>query len=69
MDSSGTCVVFAMSGKLFRFDLPPDIGRLVELEVPGPVVDPRISPDGLLVAWHAEGRLWLSPTDIADPHP
>ncbi|MER6011010.1 S9 family peptidase [Streptomyces bluensis] len=46
---------FALSGRLFVAELRAGTAR--ELEVPGPVIDPRPSPDGRYVAYVARGAL------------
>ncbi|OQR61735.1 S9 family peptidase [Streptomyces maremycinicus] len=46
---------FALSGRLFTAELRA--GTAAELAVPGPVIDPRPSPDGRLVAYVAGGAL------------
>ncbi|MGW2957536.1 prolyl oligopeptidase family serine peptidase [Streptomyces sp. NPDC001220] len=46
---------FALSGRLFTAELRAGTTR--ELTVPGPVIDPRPSPDGRHVAYVAEGAL------------
>ncbi|MET8453810.1 prolyl oligopeptidase family serine peptidase [Streptomyces sp. NPDC005209] len=46
---------FALSGRLFTAELRAGTAR--ELPVPGPVIDPRPSPDGRYVAYVAEGAL------------
>ncbi|MFG2572502.1 alpha/beta fold hydrolase [Streptomyces sp. NPDC048481] len=46
---------FALSGRLFTAELPA--GTAAELPVAGPVVDPRPSPDGRLVAYASGGAL------------
>ncbi|MEV0173446.1 prolyl oligopeptidase family serine peptidase [Streptomyces sp. NPDC050803] len=46
---------FALSGRLFVAELPAGTAR--ELPVPGPVIDPRPSPDGRRVAYVAQGAL------------
>ncbi|MEU2617315.1 prolyl oligopeptidase family serine peptidase [Streptomyces sp. NPDC007157] len=46
---------FALSGRLFAAELRAGTTR--ELAVPGPVIDPRPSPDGRHVAYVAEGAL------------
>ncbi|MFF3499025.1 prolyl oligopeptidase family serine peptidase [Streptomyces sp. NPDC003247] len=46
---------FALSGRLFTAELRAGTAR--ELPVAGPVVDPRPSPDGRLVAYVARGAL------------
>ncbi|MFD8171965.1 prolyl oligopeptidase family serine peptidase [Streptomyces sp. NPDC059709] len=46
---------FALSGRLFAAELP--VGTARELSVPGPVIDPRPSPDGRHIAYVAGGAL------------
>ncbi|MER6069769.1 prolyl oligopeptidase family serine peptidase [Streptomyces sp. NPDC001817] len=46
---------FALSGRLFVAELQAGTAR--ELRVPGPVIDPRPSPDGTHVAYVAQGAL------------
>ncbi|MEU5308542.1 prolyl oligopeptidase family serine peptidase [Streptomyces sp. NPDC021562] len=46
---------FALSGRLFTAELRAGTTR--ELTVPGPVIDPRPSPDGRQVAYVAQGAL------------
>ncbi|WP_338896255.1 prolyl oligopeptidase family serine peptidase [Streptomyces sp. TG1A-60] len=46
---------FALSGRLFVAELRAGTTR--ELRVPGPVIDPRPSPDGRCVAYVAQGAL------------
>ncbi|QJT03890.1 S9 family peptidase [Streptomyces asoensis] len=46
---------FALSGRLFTAELRA--GTATELAVPGPVIDPRPSPDGRLVAYVVGGTL------------
>lgn len=46
---SGTKITFALSGQLFVGDTESQV--LKNLDVVGPVIDPRLSPDGNLVAW------------------
>ncbi|MFJ9023845.1 prolyl oligopeptidase family serine peptidase [Streptomyces sp. NPDC102259] len=46
---------FALSGRLFTAELR--VGTATELAVPGPVIDPRPSPDGRLVAYVVGGAL------------
>lgn len=48
-DSSGTKVAFALSGQLFVGEVAT--AELKNLDVAGPVIDPRLSPDGKFVAW------------------
>lgn len=68
-DQDGRKVCFMLGGRLYLAILgtraqEPE-AAVEELTVPGPVVDPRISPDGKAVAWHAAGRLWTANiTDI-----
>ncbi|MFG2511854.1 prolyl oligopeptidase family serine peptidase [Streptomyces sp. NPDC048584] len=46
---------FALSGRLFTAELRAGTAR--ELRVPGPVIDPRPSPDGRYVAYFSRGAL------------
>lgn len=46
---------FALSGRLFTAELRAGTAR--ELRAPGPVIDPRPSPDGRLVAYVSQGAL------------
>ncbi|MFJ8109726.1 prolyl oligopeptidase family serine peptidase [Streptomyces sp. NPDC096132] len=54
-DESVELASFSLSGRLFAAELRAGTAR--ELPVPGPVVDPRPSPDGRLVAYVAAGAL------------
>ncbi|MGW4905713.1 prolyl oligopeptidase family serine peptidase [Streptomyces sp. NPDC004270] len=54
---------FALSGRLFTAELRAGTTR--ELTVPGPVIDPRPSPDGRHVAYVAEGALRVVGADGA----
>jgi dipeptidyl-peptidase-4 len=83
-DDSGQSVVFALSGRLFRVELPVVGGAAAEvsardgsadppgghreLAVPGPVVDPRVSPDGRWIAWHRAGEVWVAQGDGSRAH-
>ncbi|MFI9719067.1 alpha/beta fold hydrolase [Streptomyces sp. NPDC052396] len=55
VDAAVELAAFALSGRLFVAGLRAGIAR--ELPVPGPVVDPRPSPDGHHVAYAADGAL------------
>ncbi|MFD4528516.1 prolyl oligopeptidase family serine peptidase [Streptomyces sp. NPDC058470] len=48
-DTAVELASFALSGRLFTAELR--VGTARELRVPGPVIDPRPSPDGRLVAY------------------
>jgi dipeptidyl-peptidase 4 len=50
VDDAFSTAVFALSGGLYAVDLDP-IGPVRALDVPGPVIDPRIAPDGQHVAY------------------
>ncbi|MFI6942149.1 alpha/beta fold hydrolase [Streptomyces sp. NPDC050418] len=54
-DAAAELASFALSGRLFTCELRAGTSR--ELRVPGPVIDPRPSPDGRLVAYVAQGAL------------
>ncbi len=68
-DDAGRRAAFALSGRLFTVELPrPSHDSTTttdcrELAVPGPVVDPRLSPNGNWIGWHCAGRLWLARSD------
>ena len=57
-------VVFALSGRLFRTDIVS--GQTEEIETTGAAFDPRISPDGKRVAYHAAGQLRVSGDEHGD---
>ncbi|GAA2725889.1 MULTISPECIES: alpha/beta fold hydrolase [Streptomyces] len=54
-DDTAELAAFALSGRLFVAELRSGTAR--ELPVPGPVIDPRPSPDGRHVAYVAGGAL------------
>lgn len=54
-DTAVELASFALSGRLFAAELRAGTAR--ELPVPGPVIDPRPSPDGRFVAYVARGAL------------
>ncbi|MGC0411918.1 dipeptidyl-peptidase-4 [Streptomyces sp. SAI-195] len=54
-DSAVELASFALSGRLFTAELR--VGTARELPTPGPVIDPRPSPDGRHVAYIAQGAL------------
>ena len=73
-DRDGRRVCFTLGGRLYLALLDDHdddpLASVQELEVPGPVVDPRLSPNGLAVAWQAGQRLWtmrLATDDGAAP--
>ncbi|MYV47744.1 prolyl oligopeptidase family serine peptidase [Streptomyces sp. SID2888] len=72
-DSAVELASFALSGRLFTAELRAGTTR--ELPVPGPVIDPRPSPDGRHVAYVARGALRVVGTDgegdraLAEPEP
>ncbi|MFF9338483.1 MULTISPECIES: prolyl oligopeptidase family serine peptidase [unclassified Streptomyces] len=55
VDAAAEFAAFALSGRLFTAELRA--GTAHELPVPGPVLDPRPSPDGRLVAYVSGGAL------------
>ncbi|MEV6332605.1 prolyl oligopeptidase family serine peptidase [Streptomyces sp. NPDC051909] len=61
VDGAAELAAFALSGRLFTAELRAGTAR--ELPVPGPVVDPRPSPDGRLVAYAAGGALRVTGAD------
>ncbi|WP_030860042.1 alpha/beta fold hydrolase [Streptomyces sp. NRRL S-37] len=54
-DAAVELASFALSGRLFTAELRAGTAR--ELRVPGPVIDPRPSPDGRYVAYASRGAL------------
>lgn len=61
VDDAVELAAFALSGRLFTAGLRD--GTVTELPVPGPVLDPRPSPDGRYVAYVAEGALRVTGAD------
>ncbi|MYS21438.1 dipeptidyl-peptidase-4 [Streptomyces sp. DvalAA-14] len=57
VDSAAQWACFALSGRLFVAGLRPGAASPREVAVPGPVVDPRLSPDGRWVAYASAGAL------------
>jgi dipeptidyl-peptidase 4 len=62
VDDAGAVVAFALSSRLFVADLV-GAGDVRELPAAGPVVDPRVSPDGSRVAYVTGGALHVVGTD------
>jgi dipeptidyl-peptidase-4 len=60
-DATHTVAVAALAGPLVAADLRAGTARLVD--VPGPVVDPRIDPTGRRVAWVRGRALWVAELD------
>ncbi|MFF3335145.1 prolyl oligopeptidase family serine peptidase [Streptomyces sp. NPDC002888] len=54
-DTTVELASFALSGRLFAAELRAGTAR--ELPAPGPVIDPRPSPDGRRIAYAADGAL------------
>ncbi|WP_030594753.1 S9 family peptidase [Streptomyces fulvoviolaceus] len=71
-DTAVELASFALSGRLFAAELRAGTAR--ELPVPGPVIDPRPSPDGRYVAYVTQGALRVVSTEgeydrvLAEPH-
>ncbi|MER8027521.1 prolyl oligopeptidase family serine peptidase [Streptomyces bauhiniae] len=63
-DATAELASFALSGRLFTAELRAGTAR--ELPVPGPVIDPRPSPDGTRVAYVAGGELRVTGAEGAD---
>ncbi|MER6400730.1 prolyl oligopeptidase family serine peptidase [Kitasatospora sp. NPDC001603] len=62
LDGAGALAAFALSGRLFTADLVA--GGTIELPAEGPVVDPRLAPDGVHVAYaNTAGELRLTRAD------
>ncbi|MFD8523170.1 prolyl oligopeptidase family serine peptidase [Streptomyces capillispiralis] len=63
-DAAVELAAFALSGRLFAAELRAGTAR--ELPTPGPVIDPRPSPDGRHVAYVARGALRVVGAEGAD---
>ncbi|MGW4023128.1 prolyl oligopeptidase family serine peptidase [Streptomyces sp. NPDC005009] len=63
-DAAVELASFALSGRLFTAELRAGTAR--ELRVPGPVIDPRPSPDGRYVAYASRGALRVVGAEGAD---
>ncbi|MFF9137719.1 prolyl oligopeptidase family serine peptidase [Streptomyces albogriseolus] len=63
-DAAVELAAFALSGRLFTAELRAGTAR--ELPTPGPVIDPRPSPDGRHVAYVAQGALRVVTAEGAD---
>ncbi|MFJ4498987.1 prolyl oligopeptidase family serine peptidase [Streptomyces sp. NPDC088864] len=61
VDAAAELAAFALSGKVYVADLLGGTARA--LPVPGPVIDPRPSPDGRHVAYVSKGALRVVGTD------
>ncbi|WP_189600501.1 S9 family peptidase [Streptomyces lateritius] len=61
VDGAVELAAFALSGRLFVAELRA--GTAEELRVPGPVIDPRPSPDGRHIAYVARGALRVTGAD------
>lgn len=61
VDAAAELAAFALSGKVYVADLREGTARA--LPVPGPVIDPRPSPDGRHVAYVSKGALRVVSTD------
>jgi dipeptidyl-peptidase-4 len=66
IDSSGTKVAFALSGQLFVGQTSDS--SLKNLNVAGPVIDPRLSPDGNFVAWSDGKDLFIADFTGSEVH-
>ncbi|MCP3820780.1 S9 family peptidase [Streptomyces sp. A3M-1-3] len=66
VDEAAELAAFALSGRLFTAELRAGTAR--ELPVPGPVIDPRPSPDGRYVAYVAQGALRVTGADADGEH-
>ncbi|MCX5399497.1 prolyl oligopeptidase family serine peptidase [Streptomyces sp. NBC_00102] len=64
LDAEAELAAFALSGKVYVAELRAGTARA--LPVPGPVIDPRPSPDGRHVAYVARGALRVVGSDGTD---
>ncbi|MBI1376733.1 MAG: prolyl oligopeptidase family serine peptidase [Frankiales bacterium] len=67
-DRAVTTAAFALSGGLYAVDLD-GAGVVRALDVPGPVIDPRVSPDGRHVAYVSGRSLRVVGTDGTGDRP
>lgn len=65
-DTAATTAAFALSGSLYVTDVAAGTTR--RLETPGPVVDPRPSPDGRYVAYVSGGALYAQDIATGERH-
>ncbi|EST39089.1 hypothetical protein N566_03900 [Streptomycetaceae bacterium MP113-05] len=65
-DAAVELAAFALSGRMFTAELRAGTAR--ELTAPGPVIDPRPSPDGRRVAYVTGGELRVASADGAGDH-
>jgi dipeptidyl-peptidase 4 len=63
-DRAVRTAAFALSGRLFAVDLTT--GETTEIATPTPVIDPRLSPDGSLIAYVCSGELRVVRSDGSD---
>ncbi len=64
-DRDASRAAFVLAGNLFVTDL--DSGDTRHLDVPGPVFDPHLSPDGDRVAYVRGRELWVVEIEAAVP--
>ena len=60
-DPACATAAFALAGRLFVADVAACTAR--EVDVPGPVFDPRVAPNGARIAYVRGGEVWV--TDLA----
>ena len=56
-DESGTFIAFALAGQLFTANV--STGEVRALDVPGPIIDPQVSPDGSHIAWATGANVYV----------
>ena len=49
LDDAGSHLAFALAGQLYAVTV--QTGAVNQLAVPGPIIDPQVSPDGQFIAW------------------
>jgi len=57
IDKSGENLCFALNGELWYFQVSSR--KILNLEIPGAIIDPRFSPDGKYIAGVVNGGLYL----------
>lgn len=64
VDCAGKRIIFALSGQLFAGQISTT--KFVDLDVAGPVIDPRLAPDGKHIAWSNGKDLLICNFDGSD---
>jgi len=57
LDEMGQSICFSLNGELWYFNLSNL--KITQLEIPGPIIDPRLSPDGKYIAGVINSSLYI----------